>query len=61
MKKEYCMPTTVVVWCGSEVNILATSSEPEITENIGAKENKIEFEWEGVESVSPWEEEKEED
>ena len=55
------MPTTVVVWCGSEGSILATSSEPEITENIGAKENKIEFEWEGVESVSPWEEEKEED
>lgn len=42
MKKMYIKPTIDVIQMFNDVNLMSASdSEPEVTENIGAKENNL--------------------
>ena len=59
MKRVYFRPITQVIEkCELSENLLGTNSEPEVTENIGAKEMVIDdFEWDNTKSRNLWDEE----
>lgn len=53
--KKYIKPNTSIVIVENSVNLMQGSKEPEITENIGAKEINTIFDWEDDEFGDLWE------
>ena len=56
MKKIYKKPIIEIINC--DVQCLRSNSESEITENIGAKEQIADLDWEEFDRKNIWEEEK---
>ena len=47
--KKYIKPITEIIVINEACAVLTNNSEPEVTENIGAKENNIMFDWDNEE------------
>ena len=43
--KKYIKPITEIIVINEACAVLMSNSEPEVTENIGAKENNMMFDW----------------
>lgn len=48
MKKIYNKPTTEINGLTEIYGIMTANSEPELTENIGAKENDFDIDWDDI-------------
>lgn len=51
--KKYIKPSVESIVLKSEIGLMA-NSEPEVTENIGAKENDMMFDWDDDEFADLW-------
>lgn len=55
--KKYIKPSTMVIVVDNCEKVMMSNSEPELSGNIGAKENDIMFDWDEDVFADLWEEE----